>query len=237
MIQPYPPSPRPVFTRICCTFMINFSTLYISYIFQLKFKLSWPLCIFLTHKNTKSHIIKTHNCCESIKRELKQKKQFLEVHWQMYCTSVFFFLFFFNFTTRWWVHRVPSSIECVGWLDGSKAEAQPDKVYKINPPSSCVLFKGEKMWGRKNKPKKKKSHRKKKKYCSSWNPFFSAGFFFFFFEKLGGMLLNLSCGWFSKLLRTRACSFIGVCFWFFYIYMFDYASTKRRNMWKSNTWL
>lgn len=181
MIQPYPPSPRPVFTRICCTFMINFSTLYISYIFQLKFKLSWPLCIFLTHKNTKSHIIKTHNCCESIKRELKQKKQFLEVHWQMYCTSVFFFLFFFNFTTRWWVHRVPSSIECVGWLDGSKAEAQPDKVYKINPPSSCVLFKGEKMWGRKNKPKKKKkSHRKKKKYCSSWNPFFSAGFFFFF---------------------------------------------------------
>lgn len=109
MIQPYPPSPRPVFTRICCTFMINFSTLYISYIFQLKFKLSWPLCIFLTHKNTKSHIIKTHNCCESIKRELKQKKQFLEVHWQMYCTSVFFFLFF-SFTLQ---------------LDGESTESLP----------------------------------------------------------------------------------------------------------------
>lgn len=75
MIQAYPPSPTP-FTFICCTFMLNFSTLYISYIFQLKFKLSWPLCIFLTHKNTKSHIIKTHNCCESIKRELKKKNNF-----------------------------------------------------------------------------------------------------------------------------------------------------------------
>lgn len=52
MIHPYPPSPAP-FTRICCTFMINFLH-YISHIFfQLRFKLSWPLCIFLTHKNTK----------------------------------------------------------------------------------------------------------------------------------------------------------------------------------------
>ena len=71
-----PTQPRP-FYSYSLYFYDQFSTLYISYIFQLKFKLSWPLCIFLTHKNTKSHIIKTHNCCESIKRELKQKKQFL----------------------------------------------------------------------------------------------------------------------------------------------------------------
>lgn len=76
MIQPYPPSPTPFYLYLLY-FNDQFSTLYISYIFQLKFKLSWPLCIFLTHKNTKSHIIKTHNCCGSIKRELKQKKQFL----------------------------------------------------------------------------------------------------------------------------------------------------------------
>lgn len=59
MIQAYPPSPAPspptffFFTRICLYFNAQFSTLYISYIFQLKFKLSWPLCIFLTRKNTK----------------------------------------------------------------------------------------------------------------------------------------------------------------------------------------
>lgn len=75
MIQAYPPSPTPFYSYLLY-FNAQFSTLYISYIFQLKFKLSWPLCIFLTHKNTKSHIIKTHNCCESIKRELKQKNNF-----------------------------------------------------------------------------------------------------------------------------------------------------------------
>lgn len=70
-----PTQPHP-FNSYLLYFYDEFSTLYISYIFQLKFKLSWPLCIFLTHKNTKSHIIKTHNCCESIKRELKQKNNF-----------------------------------------------------------------------------------------------------------------------------------------------------------------
>lgn len=161
VIEPYPPSPSPV-TR--CTFMINFSTLYISYIFQLKFKLTWPLCIFLTHKNTKSHIIKTHNCCESIKRELKQKSNVLKFIGKCTVHQCFYF------TTRWWVHRVPSSIECVVDLTCPWPKHNPtgiqNKPFVIPRP-----LQGWYNWGK--DIHKKESHRKKKK-CSSWNPFFSA---------------------------------------------------------------
>ena len=60
MIHPYPPRPHPVFlsffffTRICCTVMINFSTLYISYIFPVVIQTVLAPCeFFLTRKNTK----------------------------------------------------------------------------------------------------------------------------------------------------------------------------------------
>lgn len=92
-----PTQPRPCYSYLLY-FYDQFSTLYISYIFQLKFKLSWPLCIFLTHKNTKSHIIKTHNCCESIKRELKQKKTISEANKFIGKCTVHQC---FYFTTRW----------------------------------------------------------------------------------------------------------------------------------------
>lgn len=48
-----------------------------------------------------------------------------------------------------------------GWLDISKAEVQPDKVYKINPSSSGVLFMGDKMGQHKQTNKKSPTGKKK----------------------------------------------------------------------------
>lgn len=101
-------------------------------------------------------------------KESWNRKTISEVHWQMYCTSVF--LLYNQMVSP----QSPFQYWVCGWLDISKAEAQPDKVYKINPSSSCVLFEGDKMGGKKKRTKK--FPQKKKKYCSSWNPFFSAGF-------------------------------------------------------------
>lgn len=90
--QPCPlPAPFFFLTRICCTLTLNFLH-YISHIFS-----SWNSnclgpCVFFSHvKIQKSHIIKTHNCCGSIKRELKRKgkKKILKFIGKMYCTSVF----------------------------------------------------------------------------------------------------------------------------------------------------
>lgn len=152
-----PTQPRPFYSYLLY-FYDQFSTLYISYIFQLKFKLSWPLCIFLTHKNTKSHIIKTHNCCESIKRELKQKKQFLRQ-----TSSLANVLYISVFTLQPDGESTESLPVLNVWLIGHfQGQSTTRQVYKINPSSSCVLFKGDKMGGRENEQtKKKKSHREK----------------------------------------------------------------------------
>lgn len=139
-----PAQPRPVLRA----FVVLLSSIFLHYIslifFQLKFKPSWPLCRFLSHIKIqgKSHIIKRHNRCESIKRERKQKKNpklLLEFVGECTVHQCFYF------TTRWWVHRVPSSIGCVVDLDISKAEVQPDKVYKIYPSSSRFLLRVTKM--------------------------------------------------------------------------------------------
>lgn len=50
-----------------------------------------------------------------------------------------------------------------GWLDISKAEVQPDKVYKINPSSSGVLFMADKMGEHKQNKQNKKIPTGKKK--------------------------------------------------------------------------
>lgn len=156
--QPCPlPAPFFFLTRICCTLTLNFLH-YISHIFS-----SWNSnclgpCVFFSHvKIQKSHIIKTHNCCGSIKRELKRKGK--KKFWSSSAKCTVHQCFYF--TTRWRVHRVPFQYRMRGWLDISKAEVQPDKVYKINPSSSGVLFMGDKM-GEHKQTNKKKSHRKKK---------------------------------------------------------------------------
>lgn len=71
-------------------------------------------------------------------KESWNRKTISEVHWQMYCTSVF--LLYNQMVSP----QSPFQYWMCGWLDISKAEAQPDKVYKINPSSSRVLFKGDK---------------------------------------------------------------------------------------------
>ncbi len=80
-------------------------------------------------------------------KESWNRKTISEVHWQMYCTSVF--LLYNQMVSP----QSPFQYWTCGWLGLSKAEAQPDKVYKINPSSSRVLFKGDKMWGKINKQK------------------------------------------------------------------------------------
>lgn len=71
-----PAQAPPLFTRIRCTFILNFSTLYISYIFPVEIQTVLAPVSFLSHIKIqgKSHIIKRHNRCESSKRERKQKK-------------------------------------------------------------------------------------------------------------------------------------------------------------------
>lgn len=128
-------------------------------------------------------------------KESWNRKTISEVHWQMYCTSVF--LLYNQMVSP----QSPFQYWMCGWLDISKAEAQPDKVYKINPSSSCVLFEGDKM-GEKNK-QTEKSHRKKNivpheilfsaGFCESHskekkNHFFLFFFFFFIFK-------NRTSGW------------------------------------------
>lgn len=168
--QPCPlPAPFFFLTRICCTLTLNFLH-YISHIFS-----SWNSnclgpCVFFSHvKIQKSHIIKTHNCCGSIKRELKRKgkKKNSEVHRQNVL-----YISVFTLQTRWRVHRVPFQYRMRGWLDISKAEVQPDKVYKINPSSSGVLFMGDKMGEHKQTNKQKKVPQEKKNNYSLRNPFF-----------------------------------------------------------------
>lgn len=166
------PAPFPqFFTRICFVILcFNFSTLYISYIFPVEIQTVLAPCVFFSHiKIQKSHIIKTHNCCESVKRELEQRRTNFwgkQVHWQMYCTSVF--LLYNPMVSP----QSPFQYWMCGWLDVSKAKAQPRQVYKINPSSSCVLFKGGENEGGGRK-KKKKSPQKKILFLVK--SFFSAG--------------------------------------------------------------
>lgn len=128
-----------VFIVLLCSIFLH----YISHIFS-----SWnsnrlgPCVVFLTHKNTKKgHIIKTHNRCDSIKRELKQKKKktcFWSSLANVYCTSVF--LLYNQMVSP----QSPFQYWMRSWFDVSKAEVQPDKVYKIYPSLSRFLFKGNK---------------------------------------------------------------------------------------------
>lgn len=143
MIQHCPPSPTPSYLL---RFYDQFSTLYISYIFQLK--LSWPLCNFVTHKNTKSHIIKTHNFCESIKSvETEKKKTISEANkfvgkcTVQQCLSFFFFCCF-SFLTLQPDDEFTESLPVLSvWLI-RYVRGRTRQVYKINPSSSRVLFQG-----------------------------------------------------------------------------------------------
>lgn len=81
-------------------------------------------------------------------KENWNRKTISEVRWQMYCTSVF--LLYNQMVSP----QSPFQYWMRGWLDISKAEVQPDKLYKINPSSSCVLFKGDKMGEHKQTKKK-----------------------------------------------------------------------------------
>lgn len=67
-----------------------------------------------------------------------KEKTVSEVRWQMYCTSVF--LLYNQMVSP----QSPFQYRMRGGLDVSKAEVQPDKVYKIYPSSSRFLFKGDK---------------------------------------------------------------------------------------------
>lgn len=135
----------------------------------------------------------------------------------MYCTSVF--LLYNQMVSP----QSPFQYWMRGWLDISKAEVQPDKLYKINPSSSCVLFKGDKMGEHKQTNKKiptgkkkniiphgihfscrflRKSFKRKKK-----NHLFSSFFFFF-------ILKNRTSGWlyitpaFCCVLRGVSCEVV-----------------------------
>lgn len=145
MIQAYPPSPAPFYSYLLYFYAQFFYIIYLIYFSSWISNRLGPCVVFVTHKNTrKSHIIKTHNCCESIKRELKrnQKKKpktISGVRWQMYCTSVF--LLYNQMVSP----QSPFQYRMRGWLDISKAEVQPDKVYKIYPSSPRFLFRVTKM--------------------------------------------------------------------------------------------
>lgn len=152
-----PAQPRPfllVFVVLLCSIFLH----YISHIFS-----SWnsnclgPCVVFLTHKNTKkSHIIKTHNHCESIKRELKQKKRkFLKFVGKCTVHQCFYF------TTRWWVHRVPSSIECVVDWTFPRPKCNQTKFTKYTLHRPVSSSRATKMGEHKLKKKKKKFYRKK----------------------------------------------------------------------------
>lgn len=152
MIHPSPPRPPPrtFYSYLFVTFMINFSTWYISHIFS-----SWNSnrlgpCVFSAHiKIQKGHIIKTHNCCESIKRvgteterrEKKRKRKFWgkQVRWQMYCTSVCFTLQPDGESTE--------SLPVLNvWMNGHiRRRSTTRHVYKINPSSSRVLLEADLM--------------------------------------------------------------------------------------------
>lgn len=100
-----------------------------------------------------------------LKESWNRKKQTVsEVRWQMYCTSVF--LLYNQMVSP----QSPFQYRMRGWLDVSKAEVQPDKVYKIYPSSSRFLFKGDKD-GR-TETKKKKNSTGKKFNSSLRNPHF-----------------------------------------------------------------
>lgn len=96
----------------------------------------------------------------------KGKKKILKFIGKMYCTSVFLLYKPDGESTE-----SPFQYRMRGWLDISKAEVQPDKVYKINPSSSGVLFMGDKMGEHKQTNKKKVPQEKKNNY-SLRNPFF-----------------------------------------------------------------
>lgn len=139
-----PAQPQPfflVFIVLLCSIFLH----YISYIFS-----SWnsnrlgPCVVFLTHKNTKKgHIIKTHNRCESIKRELKQKRK-KKTFWSslanVYCTSVF--LLYNQMVSP----QSPFQYWMRSWLDVSKAEVQPDKVLQNIPFIVPFPLQGQQRW-------------------------------------------------------------------------------------------
>lgn len=160
MIQAYPPSPAPFYSYPLYFYPQFFYIIYLLYFSSWNSNRLGPCVVFVTHKNTrKSHIIKRHNRCESIKRERKQKKKIPGVRWQMYCTSVF--LLYNQMVSP----QSPFQYRMCGWLDVSKAEVQPDKVYKIYPSSSRFLFRVTKMGEHKQnltKPRKKKKFYRKK---------------------------------------------------------------------------
>lgn len=85
----------------------------------------------------------------------------------MYCTSVFLLYNQMVSPQSLFQYRMR------GWLDISKAEVQPDKVYKIYPSSSRFLLRVTKMEEHKQtlEPKKKLLQEKKFNY-SSRNPLF-----------------------------------------------------------------
>lgn len=139
MIQPSPPDPP--FTCIWCTLSSIFYIIYLIYFS------SWNClgpCVFFSHiKIQKSHIKKTHNCCESIKRELKQKSWFSEANEFIgKCTVQQ------CFTLQPGVSpQSLSSTERVMCESGRVQGRRSPTVYKINPSSSPVLFKGAPMGG------------------------------------------------------------------------------------------
>lgn len=166
MIQAYPPSPAPFYSYLLYFYAQFFYIIYLIYFSSWISNRLGPCVVFVTHKNTrKSHIIKTHNCCESIKRELKRKKnqkQFLEFVGKCTVHQCFYF------TTRWWVHRVPSSIGCVVDWTFPRLKCNQTKFtkYTLHRPVSSS---GWQRW--ENIIKKKKFYRTKINY-SSWNPLF-----------------------------------------------------------------
>lgn len=175
MIHPSPPRPPPrtFYSYLFVTFMINFSTWYISHIFS-----SWNSnrlgpCVFSAHiKIQKGHIIKTHNCCESIKRvgtetERREKKKEKKILRQTSSLANVLYISVFYFTTRWRVHRVPSSIKRVDEWTYPTPKYNPTRIQNkpfIIPCPPRGGFNGER------EVNKKQSRRKKK--CSSVKSFY-----------------------------------------------------------------
>lgn len=159
-----PTQPHPFYSYLL--YFLRSILHYISHIFS-----SWNSnclgpCVFFSHiKIQKSHIIKTHNCCESIKRELEQNNYF----WSSLANVLYISVFTLQPDGESTESLPVLNVWLIGEIQGRSTTRQ---VYKINPSSSCVLFKGDQM----GRGKKEKSHRRKEKDISREILFFLQGF-------------------------------------------------------------
>lgn len=161
MIQPSPPSPAPL-TCICCTLCSIFYIIYFIYFSSWNSSCVGP-CVFFSHIKIQKVTLKRHTTAVNLLKESWNWKADFLRQTSSLANVLYNSVLLYN---QMWVHRVPSSsIERVLCENGRRVQGRCTirQVYKINPSSSRVLYKGAPM-GR-----ERKSHKKSLSFIKSFS--------------------------------------------------------------------